>query len=69
MLMAPASIVLIDDILTRGHTFLGAAWRLHEAFPETKIVAFAAMRTISKEKELRLDGSAEGIYPVSPREG
>jgi len=52
-LVAPASIVLVDDIVTRGHTFLGATWRLHEAFPETKIVAFAAMRTISKEKEFK----------------
>jgi hypothetical protein len=38
MLTVPTSVVLVDDILTRGHTFLGAAWRLQEAFPETRIV-------------------------------
>jgi hypothetical protein len=40
-------IVLIDDIVTRGHTMIGAANRLLEAFPSSRIHAFAAMRTIS----------------------
>lgn|SRR5579875_502818 len=40
-------IVLVDDIITRGHTMLGAAWRLLEAFPNVRIRGFAAMRTIS----------------------
>ncbi len=40
-------IVLIDDIVTRGHTMIGAANRLLEAFPSARICAFAAMRTVS----------------------
>ncbi len=40
-------IVLIDDIVTRGHTMMGAANRLLDAFPSARIFAFAAMRTIS----------------------
>lgn len=40
-------IVLIDDIVTRGHTMIGAANRLLEAFPSSRIQAFAAMRTVS----------------------
>jgi hypothetical protein len=40
-------IVLVDDIVTRGHTMIGAANRLVEAFPSSRIQAFAAMRTVS----------------------
>jgi phosphoribosylpyrophosphate synthetase len=46
-------LLLVDDIITRGHTFLGAAWRLQEAFPRAEIIAFAAMRTVSNEFEFR----------------
>jgi len=40
-------IVLVDDIVTRGHTTIGAANRLLDAFPSSRIRAFAAMRTVS----------------------
>lgn len=40
-------VVLVDDVVTRGSTLLGAANRLLDAFPEARIRAFAAMRTIS----------------------
>ena len=46
-LSEPKDIVLVDDIITRGSTLLGAANRLAEIFPGTRIRAFAAMRTIS----------------------
>ncbi len=49
----PAEVVLVDDIITRGATFLGAANRLVEAFPGTRIRGFAAMRTISEPSEFR----------------
>jgi len=56
----PKQIVLVDDIVTRGATFLGAANRLVEAFPEARIRVFAAMRTISNSSEF------EALYePVS----
>ena len=41
-------ILLVDDIITRGSTFLGAARRLREAFPEATISAFAGVRTMSE---------------------
>ena len=47
----PDEIVLVDDIITRGATLLGAANRLAEAFPEARIRGFAAMRTISNPSE------------------
>ncbi len=50
-LTAPEQITLVDDVITRGHTMLGAAWRLHEAFPDSRIMSFAAMRTVSQEDE------------------
>jgi hypothetical protein len=43
----PDEILLVDDVVTRGATLLGAANRLAEAFPKARIRAFAAMRTIS----------------------
>lgn len=48
-LMRPTEILLLDDVVTRGATLMGAAWRIQEAFPGVPIRAFAAMRTISDE--------------------
>ena len=42
----PAQITLIDDIVTRGSTLLGAANRLAEVFPDARVSSFAAMRTV-----------------------
>lgn len=47
----PDDILLVDDVVTRGATLLGAAQRLHAAFPRARIRAFAAMRTISDPDE------------------
>ncbi len=52
-LSKPEEIVIIDDIITRGATLLGCANRLADAFPECKIRAFAAMRTISNSDEFQ----------------
>jgi predicted amidophosphoribosyltransferase len=43
----PDQITLVDDIVTRGATLLGAANRLAEAFPAARINGFAVMRTVS----------------------
>ncbi|OLE89010.1 MAG: hypothetical protein AUF79_12630 [Crenarchaeota archaeon 13_1_20CM_2_51_8] len=43
----PDQIVLVDDIITRGSTLLGAANSLAEALPKAQIRAFVAMMTIS----------------------
>jgi phosphoribosylpyrophosphate synthetase len=51
-LLPPLSdIVLVDDIVTRGSTMLGAASRLAETFSGVRITAFAAMRTVSNHEE------------------
>lgn len=47
----PDEILLVDDIITRGATFIGAANKLAEAFPKARIRAFAFMRTISNPLE------------------
>lgn len=47
MVTEPTSILLVDDVVTRGATFLGAACRVAESYPKADIKAFAAMRTVS----------------------
>lgn len=47
----PDEIILVDDVVTRGATLIGAANRLADAFPDSKIRAFAVMRTISNPNE------------------
>jgi len=42
----PESIVLVDDVVTKGRTLLAAAIRVHEAFPCAQIRAFALVRTM-----------------------
>ena len=44
--IVPESIVLIDDVVTKGRTLLAAASRVHEAFPRSQIRAFALLRTM-----------------------
>jgi hypothetical protein len=39
-------LVLIDDVITKGRTILAVAARLHEAFPNADIRAFALVRTM-----------------------
>lgn len=50
-LLDPKEVVLVDDVITRGATALGAANRVKEAFPKASIRVFAAMRTISNPDE------------------
>ena len=47
LLFDPKEIVLVDDVITRGTTVLGAVNRLAETFPKAFIRVFAVMRTIS----------------------
>jgi len=47
------SIVLIDDIVTKGRTLMAAATRVREAFPEARIRAFALVRTLGLGGELQ----------------
>jgi hypothetical protein len=43
----PTSVVIIDDVITRGRTLLAAAARVHEALPDARIRTFALLRTRS----------------------
>ena len=47
----PKEILVIDDIVTRGSTLLGAVNRLVDAFPNARIRGFAFMRTITNSNE------------------
>lgn len=61
MLMVPKNILLVDDLVTKGSTFLGAACRIAELYPNTRIKAFAAMRTVSQERDfVRIMEPCEG---------
>lgn len=47
ILPSPTKITLVDDVVTRGSTLLGLYALLKDAFPNTKIRCFAAVRTHS----------------------
>jgi len=49
----PREILLVDDVVTRGATFMAASIRILEAFPNARVHAFAVMRTISDLGEFR----------------
>jgi hypothetical protein len=44
--LRPASVILVDDVITRGRTLLAAAARVREALPDAQIRAFALLRTV-----------------------
>lgn len=52
LIEAPDKIVLVDDVITKGATFAGAAVRLMEAFPEAEVRAFAMARTQGTMKQI-----------------
>jgi hypothetical protein len=51
-LVAPHSVVLIDDVVTRGRTLLAAAARVREVLPTARIRAFALLRTLGTIPEV-----------------
>jgi phosphoribosylpyrophosphate synthetase len=53
-LIKPKHIVLIDDFVTRGATFVGAASRVQSEITDVEIKAFALVRSIT-------DGEIEAI--------
>jgi hypothetical protein len=69
-LYEPKSIVLIDDVVTRGATLLGAANRLLATYPDCSIKAFTAMRTMSNPKEFKtIEETAHGTILLTPNGG
>jgi hypothetical protein len=69
----PRAITLIDDVITRGSSFVGLVPRLQEAFPGIEIRCFALVRTRSAgeidrildpvEGTIRYDGSEFRRHP------
>jgi len=51
LLFDPKEIILVDDVITRGATTLGAVNKLADAFPNAQIRVFVVMRTISNSDE------------------
>lgn len=49
-LVAPAEIVVVDDVITRGTMFLASVSRLKESFPKSNVRAFALVRTMSGQE-------------------
>ena len=43
----PERITLVDDVITRGSSFVGMVPRIHEAYPDATVRCFALIRTIS----------------------
>jgi hypothetical protein len=48
-LAAGELVVVVDDVVTRGATMLGAIARLREALPRADVRGFALLRTMSPE--------------------
>lgn len=46
MIIKPVNILLVDDVVTTGTTFLAAYSMIHNVYPDATINAFAAMRTV-----------------------
>ena len=51
-LIAPARLMLVDDVVTKGRTLLAGAMRLREAFPTAEIRAFALLRTLGRVPDI-----------------
>jgi hypothetical protein len=43
----PERITLVDDVITRGSSFVGMVPRIREAYPDATIHCFAVVRTVS----------------------
>ena len=44
------NVILVDDVITRGSTALGVAWRVLEAMPSATVKIFAIARTLTDPK-------------------
>ena len=70
LLAHPESILLVDDVVTRGATMLGAANRLVESYPKAQIAAFAALRSVSDPSQFKgVSESVSGFITLQPNGG
>ena len=61
ILTTPTSITIVDDVVTRGSTFLAMHQRLAEAFPLAEIRCFAVVRTMSGIEVDQIMSPVEGL--------
>ena len=67
VLLPPPSaktVVLVDDVITRGSTALGATWRLLESLPESDIRVFSMARTVPADDATQLMDIRVGIIEL-----
>jgi hypothetical protein len=64
-LLVPTRVLLVDDVVTRGATLLGAASRLKDAFPECEERGFALVRTESFDEVTEVRDPRVGIIDVA----
>jgi hypothetical protein len=63
----PSLVVLVDDVVTRGATLLGAAARLTEVFPAADLLGFAMVRTIKPTENLKsIEDPRHGVITWKP---
>lgn len=66
LLALPARITVVDDVLTRGSTFVGMYARLRETYPAAEIHCFALIRTHSPGEILTMLDPREGTISFEP---
>jgi hypothetical protein len=73
-LLVPGQITIVDDVITRGSSFVGVFPRIEDAFPGVPISCFAVVRTISEVtvqtpcmRGEPVTGSEGSGYPRRPR--
>lgn len=63
----PRHLIVVDDVITRGATTMGAIARLRESAPDSEIVVFAMLRTMSNAAEFKsLVDPVGGTISLSP---
>jgi hypothetical protein len=70
LLIPPAHITLVDDVLTLGRTGMACAQKLHEVFPRAEIRFFSVVRTQSLVLDIeRLVDVSVGNIHYNPDSG
>lgn len=64
LFMEPPCILLIDDVITRGTAFLAAYYKIHSAYPDAEIKAFAAMRAVLSPGEDDFRGVIDPYFGI-----
>lgn len=59
-LRKPTRITLVDDVITRGATFIGMVRHIEAAFPQVPIECFAVIRTMSGVEVTKIFDPMEG---------